>query len=109
MKVMACVALTEDMSCPDKEPDWPFNQETCPLCEQFTELMFGPQDQLAARQRELTKKLALNKQVPTAWLYEPDFERFPQSTKGAPRLPLLRFEGYNQIMGYKFAEPLYKA
>lgn len=30
---LICAAFTGDEVWPEKEPDWPFNQEDCPLCE----------------------------------------------------------------------------
>ena len=56
---ITCVAFSADWEPPEKLPDWPFNKDTCPVCElekktpPFTE---GPEDKLTARLLALRNK-----------------------------------------------------
>lgn len=46
-----CVAFSDDWAAPEKLPDWPYNEESCPLCS--LEARRG-----AARQPTMMERLA---------------------------------------------------
>ncbi len=54
---ITCIALSGNE--PTEAPDWPFNQEDCPLCafrDEVYRLREGPQDKLTERMLLLQKK-----------------------------------------------------
>lgn len=58
----ACVAIDENWVCPEKAPDWPFNETDCPLCAAITERMEGPE--MEGPEDKLTRRLLALKAKP---------------------------------------------
>jgi hypothetical protein len=50
------VAFDENTAFPDKEPAWPFDEETCPVCALYERVRQAPEDKLTARLKALREQ-----------------------------------------------------
>lgn len=54
---LTCVAFSDDWKLPEKDPAWPFERESCPICAlQARVWAQAPEDKLTARLKALREQ-----------------------------------------------------